>query len=83
MDRVQVTLDGRVVGEARLGGLRPDVADYWGVADGDDGVGFRALIDLSAHPGGDAWLGLVVYGRDGSAEAWPEQRLSIQAQGRR
>jgi 4-amino-4-deoxy-L-arabinose transferase-like glycosyltransferase len=83
VDRVQVTLDGRAVGEARLGDLRPDVIDYWGVADGADGAGFSALIDLSGHPGGDAWLGLVVYGRDGSVEAWPEQRLRIQAQGRR
>ena len=45
--------------------------------------GFRARIDVSGHPGGDAWLGLVVQGRDGSVEAWPEQRIRIQAQGSR
>ncbi|MBW8366708.1 MAG: glycosyltransferase family 39 protein [Arenimonas sp.] len=83
VDRVQVTVDGRVVAEARLDPLRPDVSQYWGVADGSDGAGFGARLDLTDHPGGDAWLGLVVHGRDGSVEAWPEQRLRIPAQGRR
>lgn len=83
VQRVQVTLDGRVVGEADYGQPRPDVLDYWRIAPGDDGVGFRARIDLSGHRGGDAWLGLVVHGRDGSVEAWPEQRIRIRAQGSR
>ncbi len=83
VDRVQLTLDGRVVGAAVYGQSRPDVIAYWGVADGDDAVGFRARIDVSDRRGGDAWLGLVVHGRDGSVEAWPEQRLRIEAQGNR
>jgi hypothetical protein len=83
VQRVQVTLDGRAVGEARYGERRPDVIEYWGMAPGDDGVGFSARIDVSGHPGGDAWLGLVVHGRDGSVEAWPEQRIRIRPQGTR
>jgi hypothetical protein len=83
VQRVLVTLDGRVVGEADYGQRRPDVLEYWGMAAGDDGVGFRVRIDVSSHPGGDAWLGLVVQGRDGSEEAWPEQRIRIRAQGSR
>ncbi|MCX7032837.1 MAG: glycosyltransferase family 39 protein [Arenimonas sp.] len=83
VSRVQLTLDGRVVGEADLGQPRPDVLGFWGMAPGDDGVGFRGRVDLSGHRGGDAWLGLVVLGRDGSVEAWPAQRLRIVPQGKR
>ncbi len=84
VDRVQVTLDGRVVAQAQYGQPRPDVLDYWGLPkDADDGAGFRAQLDLGGHRGGDAWLGLVVHGRDGSVEALPEQRLRIIAQGKR
>jgi hypothetical protein len=83
VQRVLVTLDGRVVAQADYGQPRPDVAEYWGMAAGSDGVGFRARVDLSRHPGGDAWLGLVVHGRDGSVEAWPEQRLRVRPQGSR
>ena len=83
VQRVLVTLDGRAVGEADYGLPRADVLEYWRMPAGADGVGFRARIDVSGHPGGDAWLGLVVEGRDGSVEAWPEQRIRIQAQGNR
>lgn len=83
VQRVLVTLDGRVVGKADYGHRRPDVIGYWRMAPGDDGVGFRARIDVGDHRGGDAWLGLQVHGRDGSVEAWPPQRIRIQAQGSR
>ena len=83
VQRVQVTLDGRAVADADYGQPRPDVLAYWRMVPGDDGVGFRASIDLSGHPGGEAWLGLVVHGRDGSVEAWPAQRLRVRGQGSR
>jgi len=83
LDRVEVTVDGRAVGDAELVPLGPDVLAYWGVADGADGAGFRARIDLSGQHDGDTWLGLVLHGRDGSVEAWPEQRLTVDTQGRR
>ena len=83
LQRVQVTLNGRVVGDAEYGAPRPDVIDYWGIAPGDDRVGFRMRVDLSGQARGEAWLGLVLHGRDGSVEAWPEQRLRIGAQGKR
>ena len=83
VDRIELTLDGRVVGVANYGQPRPDVLSFWDIAAADDGVGFSAWIDLARHPGGEAWLGLVVHGRDGSVEAWPEQRLFVRAQGSR
>ena len=83
VQRVEVRLDGRAVGDAEYGAPRPDVLDYWGVTDADAGVGFRFPLDLSRHPAGDAWLGLVVHGRDGSVEAWPAQRLRVEPQGKR
>ena len=35
------------------------------------------------QPAWRVWLGLVLYGRDGSVEAWPEQRIRIRPQGKR
>ena len=80
--QVDVTLDGQVVARARYGQPRPDVIDYWTRAPfeaaGARG-GFTADVDLSGRPPGTAWLGLVLHGRDGSVEAWPEQPLRIEA----
>ncbi len=83
VDRVELTLDGAVVGTADYGQPRPDVLDFWRMAPGEDGVGFSARLAIPADAAGDAWLGLVVYGRDGSVEAWPEQRIRIIPQGSR
>jgi hypothetical protein len=77
--RVDVTLDGEVVGRADYGTPRPDVLDYWGRPPeaGAAGVGFTADLDLAGRPPGRAWLGLVLHGRDGSVEPWPEQPVDI------
>lgn len=74
---VDITLDGAVVGRASYGLPRFDVADYWGTDLTATDLGFSATVDLSGHPPGRAWLGLVVHGRDGSLEHWPEQPLQI------
>ena len=86
VSRVEVTLDGIVVAQARYGLPRADVIDYWTRAPVDAAgarVGFTADIDLSGHPPGTAWLGLVVHGADGSVEAWPGQPLDVTGQGSR
>jgi 4-amino-4-deoxy-L-arabinose transferase-like glycosyltransferase len=77
--RVEVTLDGRVVGTARYGGRAPHVAQYWRSSRdaAHPYVGFEAAIPLAGVAPGEHWLGLVLHGRDGSREAWPEQRLRI------
>lgn len=78
--RVEITLDGRVVATAKYGVHAPHVADYWRVSRDatHPDVGFEADIALRAVPPGDHWLGLVLHGRDGSHEVWPEQRLRIE-----
>jgi len=83
IERVELTLDGSVVGTAEYGLPRPDVLVYWGIDEGSDGVGFRATLDLSGHAGGEAWLGLRLHGSDGSVEEWPQQRLFVAGQGSR
>ena len=77
---VEVHLDGRRVAYADYGQSLPDVLDFWGllVPGADTRVGFRARVDLAGQPRGDAWLGLVIHGADGSVEAWPEQRIVIE-----
>lgn len=77
--KVAVTLDGIEIAQAEYGQPRGDVAGYWGLtaAESDDRVGFRAALDLQGRAPGLAWLGLVIHGRDGSVEAWPEQPVRI------
>jgi hypothetical protein len=76
--RVEVLVDGRPVAVADYGQSRPDVLDYWGLEGADAGVGFSARLDLSGHAPGEAWLGLLIHGQDGSVEAWPEQMIRIE-----
>jgi len=83
VDRVVLTVDGTEQGQADYGLPRPDVLQYWQIGEGSDGVGFRARLDLSEHPGGQAWLGLRIHGSDGSIEDWPQQRIHVRAQGSR
>lgn len=79
LSRVALTLDGQVVAEAQYGLPMPWVAAYWqGSRDPQHpDVGFRAELDLSAYPPGRYWLGLVLYGRDGSVEPWPAQPVRL------
>lgn len=83
VDRLVLTLDGVERVQADYGFPRPDVLQFWGIGEGSDGVGFRAKLDLSGHPGGVAWLGLRIHGLDGSVEDWPQQRIRVRAQGSR
>lgn len=79
VERVEITLDGVVVAVADYGLPRPDVLVYWGIP-GDVGsarVGFQAALELGAVSPGRHWLGLVLHGRDGSREVWPEQPLDV------
>lgn len=77
--RVQITLDGKPVAFAEYGHAMPHVAQFWNTSTdpGLPNVGYRARVDASGVPAGRHWLGLVVHGRDGSAEALPELPIRI------
>jgi 4-amino-4-deoxy-L-arabinose transferase-like glycosyltransferase len=77
--RVELTLDGEVVAEARYGEARPHVAAYWATSrdPAHPDVGFSARLPAGLRPPGRYWLGLRLHGRDGRVEHWPEQRLEI------
>jgi len=71
LTRVEVTLDDRVVAQAEYGLPMPHVAAFWKVSSDphQPNVGFRAQVDASALAPGRHWLGLRLYGGDGSVEA--------------
>jgi 4-amino-4-deoxy-L-arabinose transferase-like glycosyltransferase len=84
LSRVDVLVDGHLVATADYGIERPEVAAFWnkwrdgGSADPQQPkVGFRAEIDLGDRPAGTYWLGLRLYGRDGSVEDWPQQAVRL------
>ncbi len=84
LSRVDVLVDGHLVATADYGVERPEVAAFWnkwrdgGSTDPQQPkVGFRAEIDLGDRPAGTYWLGLRLYGRDGSVEDWPQQAVRL------
>ena len=80
LERVEVTLDGRVVAEADYGQENPGVARYWRISTDPNHprVGWSATVSLDPSVrDGAHWLGLRLHGADGSVEAWPEQPVTI------
>jgi hypothetical protein len=77
--RVALQLDGRVVNEAKYGLADPRVRAYWGISNDPQhpNVGFRAQLDTRGLAPGRHWLGLRLFGRDGSVEDWQEQPLDL------
>ncbi|WP_298573874.1 glycosyltransferase family 39 protein [uncultured Luteimonas sp.] len=80
VERVSLTLDGRVVAQAEYG-LQDDWPQrFYGGRSKDPAqprVGFRATIDASALPPGRYWLGLEVAGKDGSVERFAGQPVEL------
>lgn len=76
---VDVTLDGRVVATARYGLPKPGLAAFWEISTDPShpAVGFEAEVVLPEGTRGPHWLGLVLRGKDGSVEPWPEQRVLV------
>jgi hypothetical protein len=79
ISRVEVTLDGRPLVDARYGVARPYVAPFWRISSdrAHPDVGFDVQVTLPEGSEGTHWLGLVLYGKDGSREAWPQQRIVV------
>jgi 4-amino-4-deoxy-L-arabinose transferase-like glycosyltransferase len=77
--RVEVLVDGRSIGDARYG-REFDLRPAW--PDSTDpqhpAVGFDASLDTSTLAPGKHWLGLRLYGHDGSVEAWQEQPFVVE-----
>ena len=79
IERVDVTLDGRVVAVADYGLASPGTAAYWKASTDPNHpyVGFSARVRVGDVRPGLHWLGLRLVGRDGSVEVWPEQPVRI------
>ena len=81
LSRVDVLLDGRVVAQAEYGLPYEGLQRSWPGSNDPQhpNVGFRTQIrlrDEGIEPGRH-WLGLRLYGRDGSVEDWSEQPIRI------
>src|SRR5688572_6177137 len=79
LDRVEITLDGRVLALADYGSPNPRTADFWKISTDPNhpDVGFSAQVKTGDVAPGRHWLGLRLHGRDGSVEEWPEQPVRI------
>lgn len=77
--RVDVTVDGKVIGPAEYGRHNDGVARYWKISTDPlhPLVGLGGTVDLRGVPAGRHWLGLRLHGRDGSIEDWSEQPIEV------
>ncbi|MEG3192103.1 ArnT family glycosyltransferase [Lysobacter sp. D1-1-M9] len=80
LEKVEVLLDGEVLGPVRYGLASPGVQAFWQISNDPQhpAVGLRSRLDLGDIEPGRHWLGLRLYGRDGSIEDWPEQPILIE-----
>ena len=79
LERVEVLVDGRPVGEAEYGLPNPGAALFWKISNDPNhpDVGFRARIGADDLPPGRRWLGLRLHGSDGSVEDWSELPVTV------
>jgi len=80
VDRVAVTLDGKVLAWARYGQLNRWLPEFLGGRSSDPhlpNAQFDVTVDVTGLPPGRHWLGLRVHGGDGSVEVWKEQPIVI------
>lgn len=82
LSRVEVLLDGRVVGEVNYGLPYDGLQNSWPESNDSQhpNTGFAARVDLRNDKNltpGRHWLGLRLHGRDGSIEDWAEQPIGF------
>ncbi|HET8818619.1 MAG TPA: glycosyltransferase family 39 protein [Xanthomonadaceae bacterium] len=80
LERVELTLDGEVVAEARYGLDNPGVARFWEISTDPNHprVGWSATVTLDPSVSdGIHWLGLRLHGADGNVETWPRQPVRV------
>ncbi|MBW3550385.1 MAG: PhoX family protein, partial [Proteobacteria bacterium] len=80
LEKVEVLLNGEVLGPVGYGLVSPGVQAFWQISNDPQhpAVGLRGHLDLGDIEPGRHWLGLRLYGRDGSIEDWPEQPIVIE-----
>lgn len=79
LERVQVLIDGQPIAEADYGRYSPGTEAYWRISTDPrhPDVGFQAEVDARGFEPGRHWLGLRLYGRDGSVETWSERPIEF------
>jgi hypothetical protein len=80
LDRIEVLLDGVVIGKPDYGLDNAGPKRYWPFSSDPHHphVGFHGRIDAGAATPGRHWLGLRLHGSDGSVEDWSEQPVDIE-----
>ena len=80
LDRIEVLLDGAVIGSPDYGLDNAGPKRYWPFSNDPHHphVGFHGRIDAGTAAPGRHWLGLRLHGSDGSIEDWSEQPIEIQ-----
>jgi 4-amino-4-deoxy-L-arabinose transferase-like glycosyltransferase len=80
LDRIEVLLDGVVIGKPDYGLDNAGPKRYWPFSSDPHHphVGFHGRIDAGTVKPGRHWLGLRLHGSDGSVEDWSEQPIDIE-----
>jgi 4-amino-4-deoxy-L-arabinose transferase-like glycosyltransferase len=80
LDRIEVLLDGAVIGSPDYGLDNAGPKRYWPFSSDPHHphVGFHGRIDAGTVKPGRHWLGLRLHGSDGSVEDWSEQPIEVQ-----
>ena len=79
LERVEVLVDGQPVTDLDYGLDRTGLAEFWEISNDPNHprVGFGGRVELGDIAPGRHWLGLRLYGIDGSVEEWPEQPIDL------
>jgi 4-amino-4-deoxy-L-arabinose transferase-like glycosyltransferase len=80
IERVELLIDGAPVGDAVYG--RPyDITGAWKISTDPQhpNVAFDATLKTHNLTPGRHWLGMTLYGKDGSVEQWQEQAFTVPA----
>ncbi len=80
LSRVALSIDGQPVGDAVYGRAR-DITAAWKISTDPQHphVAFDATFDTRQLAPGKHWLGMTLYGNDGSVEQWQEQSFIVPA----
>lgn len=80
LSRVELRIDGKPAGDA-VYGRAYDITAAWKISTDPQhpNVAFDATLDTRALAPGRHWLGMTLYGNDGSVEQWQERSFTVPA----